>query len=585
MTDSRVPWRRSLFVRIFGTAALIALVAVVAAAWVTIRTTTVAVREEQRQSLSAEAGAYSDLIDYAATHDSWEDADPLVAQLAANMDRQVTITDLGGQVLVDSEGDDAARAPSRARVSLDALDIDTAMRTVDTPTQESEQVSEPCEGWAGCLMAWDQRCYTMRCKRTTAVAPTSVIDPRIQSLFFEGSDDPTIWWRLKDRIDACLRRADLKPTLAVRADFAVAVNYPDRHRTVARCADDSRRAMLAPFVAPPALLFVSGEGASAKVFWDFSRASQIRIGLLAGAVLAAMLLLCALLARSVSRPLRRLSLAARRAGDGDLSARVPDQRGDEVGAVAQAFNRMAERRQQLEQARQQLAGDVSHELRTPLTNVHGWLEAAQDGLVELDQRLVSSLHEETLHLQRLVDDLHDLAVGDAGELRLARERIDLPAFVDQVVLAFGAAADSAGVTLTADAESGAAIDADPVRLRQAVANLVANALRHTPSGGRVRIVGTSGAVEVGDTGEGIAAADLPRVFDRFTRVDPSRSRVTGGSGLGLAIVRQIVEAHGGSVAIASEVGTGTIVTIAIPTDPAAQETTAAAPEVVGDRRR
>jgi two-component system sensor histidine kinase BaeS len=256
-----------------------------------------------------------------------------------------------------------------------------------------------------------------------------------------------------------------------------------------------------------------------------------------------------------------MAAIALRAGDGDLEVRVPERRRDEVGQVAHAFNRMADRRQELEEARRRMVSDVSHELRTPLANVRGWVEAAQDGVVAADQQLLSSLHEESLHLQALVDDLHDLSLGDAGELRLDPQPIELQEFLDQVATSFRA---TAGAPLEVSVEPGARIEADPLRLRQAVGNLVANALRHTPPGGRVTLRGAPGTIVVADTGEGIPADELPFVFDRFRRVDPSRSRATGGSGLGLAIVRQIAESHGGTATVRSTVGEGTEVTLTVP---------------------
>ena len=228
-----------------------------------------------------------------------------------------------------------------------------------------------------------------------------------------------------------------------------------------------------------------------------------------------------------------------------------------MGELARAFNEMAERRQELEEARRRLTSDVSHELRTPLTNVRGWLEAAQDGLVETDRRLVDGLHEETLHLQRLVDDLHELAVGDAGGLPLDRTETDLAALLVQVANAAEARARAAGVDIEVDAEPGVRVHADPVRLRQALANLVVNAVRHTPAGGRVTLGGTAERIIVVDTGEGVPPDELPHVFERFRRVDPARSRRTGGTGLGLAIVRQIVDAHGWKVSMASTRATET----------------------------
>jgi signal transduction histidine kinase len=281
-------------------------------------------------------------------------------------------------------------------------------------------------------------------------------------------------------------------------------------------------------------------------------------------VVLVVLVLCLLFGGSLVRPLRRMAMAANRAGDGDLDARVPHRRSDEIGEVARAFNRMAERRQQLEEARRRMVSDVSHELRTPLANVRGWLEAAQDGLAEPDDRLLASLHEETLHLQRLVDDLHDLSVGDAGEMRLEPVEIEVPVFLEQVADGFRGAAATADVVLRVEPDPGTTLDADPVRIRQAVGNLVANAVRHTPPGGVVTLRGGGGVVEVADTGTGIAPDDLPHVFERFRRADTARSRATGGSGLGLAIVRQIVEAHGGAVTIESTVGVGTMVRITLP---------------------
>ncbi|WP_296603332.1 HAMP domain-containing sensor histidine kinase [Nocardioides sp.] len=560
MTDSRVPWRRSLLVRLFGVGALIALVAVVAATWATVRATTVAVREEQQDSLHTDARIYDELVGYAATHPSWADAEGLVDRLALEADRQVSVTNRSGRVLVDSAGERGRRDPARARATLDALAVDPVL--LAPPDEELAPVDT---GPSPVTCVRGESC------RTWVVEPPGVVDRRVPEApelpGLVAEQVPTrarvpVW----ERVDACLERAGLGPVSKPALGFAVVVDYPRGHAQVARCAAHARRAWYADRVAPPALLFVSGEGSSAEVFWDLDRGDQVRIALLAGGVLLVTLVLCLALASSVVRPLRRMAAAAHLAGDGDLSVRVPHRRRDEVGEVARAFNRMADRRQQLEEARRRMVSDVSHELRTPLANVRGWLEAAQDGIVEPDGRLLDSLHEETLQLQRLVDDLHDLARGDAGELRLEPTRIDVATFLDQVAESFRGAAESAGVQLHVEASGAGEVRADAVRLRQAVANLVANAVRHTPPGGRVTLRGIPGRVEVTDTGEGIPAADLPHVFERFRRADASRSRATGGSGLGLAIVRQIVEAHGGTVGVESVVGTGTTVWLQLPAD-------------------
>ncbi|GAB3200286.1 HAMP domain-containing sensor histidine kinase [Nocardioides hungaricus] len=563
MADVRVPWRRSLLVRIFGVGALIALVAIAAATWATVRATTVAVREEQQDSLHTDARIYAALVGYAATNSRWSGARGLVERLAGDAGRQVTVTDRAGRVLVDSAGDRGRRSLLDARATLDALDVDPVLlagtRVAPTPAPSAVTAAQ-CAPGSDC--------------RWTTIEPPGVVDARVVPLATasDGSpaeeltaeQQPRGWQALRDEVDACLARAGLPPSTGLTGTFGVVVPYERRPGAVAGCADQARRSWYAGQVAAPALLFVSGDERSAEVFWDFSRTSQVRIALLAGGVLLVTLVLCLMLAGSVVRPLRRMAVAARSAGAGDLDARVPYRHRDEVGEVALAFNQMAERRQQLEEARRRMVGDVSHELRTPIANVRGWLEAAEDGLVEPGDRLLSSLHEETLHLQRLVDDLHDLTLGDAGELRLEPVEIEVDVFLGQVADSFRGAAGSAGVEVRVDAAPGAVLFADPVRVRQAVGNLVANALRHTPAGGTITLRGRPGTVEVADTGAGIPAADLPHVFERFRRADGARSRATGGSGLGLAIVRQIAEAHGGTARIESTVGTGTTVRIDLP---------------------
>jgi two-component system sensor histidine kinase BaeS len=227
-------------------------------------------------------------------------------------------------------------------------------------------------------------------------------------------------------------------------------------------------------------------------------------------------------------------------------------------------------------------------LRTPLSNIRGWLEAAQDGLAEPDPVFVSSLLEEAVQLQHIIDDLQDLAAADAGALRLHLEPVRVEDLLGQVAAAHQGLAETAGITLTVSPASAPApasalplLDADPVRLRQAVSNLVSNAVRHTPPGGRVTlrsyVTGTDSgdvvAVEVADTGSGIPADEVPHVFDRFWRAEKSRSRSTGGSGLGLAIVLKLAEAHGGTADVASTEGQGSVFTLRLPVaeEPEAEE--------------
>lgn len=206
---------------------------------------------------------------------------------------------------------------------------------------------------------------------------------------------------------------------------------------------------------------------------------------------------------------------------------------------------------QQEAVRRTLLNDVAHELRTPLAHVRAEIEAVQDGLRPLTPAVIERLHADALHLERLVDDLRDLADAEGGQLRLAIESVDVAALVDTVATAIDAAASARGVHVERDIAPGAAVRADPSRLRQVLDNLLDNALRHTPDGGvitvRARRTGANVTISVVNDGEGVPAADLPHLFDRLYRVDPSRDRRTGGTGLGLAIVRQLVALQHGTV--------------------------------------
>ena len=267
--------------------------------------------------------------------------------------------------------------------------------------------------------------------------------------------------------------------------------------------------------------------------------------------------------------------AARRFGEGDLSARAPEMGGDEVAAVATAFNRMAAdlaaRQAQLveaDRARRQLLADVSHELMTPLTAIRGYAETL--GLPQFlppskeGQRAVKVIHEEGERIERLVKDLLDLARFEAGGISLALENVDVDEIFERVSERHAQAAQDKGVTIVVEPhEDDIRLVGDPHRLEQAVQNLASNALRHTPPGGAVRLGASreNGKVKltVADNGVGIPAQHLPHVFDRFYKADQSRSQA--GSGLGLSIVKAIIDRHGGTVSVRSEHGAGTVFTI------------------------
>jgi signal transduction histidine kinase len=305
--------------------------------------------------------------------------------------------------------------------------------------------------------------------------------------------------------------------------------------------------------------------AQAQTFLSRVRTSLLWAGL--GAVVLS-LVLGVLLSRLLTAPLARLTLAAQAVAGGDLSQRVEVKSSDEIGELGHAFNDMAESLGKAETLRKNLIADISHELRTPLTVVQGDLQAILDGVYPLEMAQVQSLFDETRLLTRLVDDLHDIALADAGQLRIERVPLDMTELARAAVGQFGPLAEAAGVRLSLESGGPAAVKGDPDRLSQVLRNLLSNALRHTPPDGRVVVrVRTSGnrvAVQVADTGSGISPEDLPQVFNRFYRGDRSRSRQGGGAGLGLAIARQLIVAHGGDIRVDSELGVGTAFTIELP---------------------
>lgn len=271
----------------------------------------------------------------------------------------------------------------------------------------------------------------------------------------------------------------------------------------------------------------------------------------------------------ILRPIERLTAAAQRMEKGDLSVRVPVDSQDEIGKLAHAFNAMASSLAMQEQLRRNLVSDVAHELRTPLTNLRGYLEAVRDGLIQPDAGLIDNLYEETMLLNRLVSDLHELAQAEAGQLNLVRRPVRVDEIVHRAAEAFNWQVESKELTLRVDVPADLPlVDVDPERIGQVLRNLLSNAILHTPAGGEIDIVARAGGkwvtVAVKDTGEGIPPEHLPFVFDRFYRVDKSRSRLTGGVGLGLAIAKHLVEAHGGDIHVESRVGEGSTFTFTLP---------------------
>lgn len=275
------------------------------------------------------------------------------------------------------------------------------------------------------------------------------------------------------------------------------------------------------------------------------------------------------LSRRILAPVKALTSAARQLGRGDFSQRVQVKDRSELGELADTFNSMASDLEQAEQLQRNMVADVAHELRTPLSNLRGYLEAVRDGVIKPDADTIRSLDEEAALLSRLVDDLQELSLAEAGELKLVCQAEDIGELIKQTVAGLQVQATTKGLSVSVDLpDTLPAVNIDSHRISQVLCNLLENALAHTAEGGTISVTARQQErwveVSVIDTGEGIPAGDLPNIFERFYRVDKSRARATGGSGLGLTIAKRLVEAHGGTITAESELGKGSRFSFTVP---------------------
>lgn len=592
----RIPLRKRLSVRLLVASVLIAVCSVAATAWLAVETTTRALREEQGQVLAEDMDVLARLSGYAATHPTWQGVGELVRSLSEKTGRRIALTTTDRTPVADS-APAGTSLPPRAAATVDPLRTDTytergAQRSgVDPRVVGPYRLTAQERAKLAKLALVRQKCFARfgietAIVRTPSGRPVLSNDDNVPDDCADGrlnTPTPTEEKALADlteRARGCLGRQDVKLADALFVGF----DFTDRSlggryqlgkidvppgsasaRTFQACVDSARRAQLDPYVAPAAELFLGG-GDRTAVRFDMSPANKAKVVGAAGLVLAVTVAVTAVVATRLVRPLRALTAAAQQPPE--LHVRVPVTTRDETGILAAAFNDLTERRERLEAQRKAMVSDIAHELRSPLTNIRGWLEVTRDGVVAPAPELLASLHEEALVLQRVIDDLQDLAAADAGTLRLHREPVAAGELLGQVAAAHRVAADTAGVTLRTRSDGELWLDADPVRMRQALGNLVSNALRHTPADGTVtlsaRADGDDVVLDVTDTGSGIAPEDLPHVFDRFWRAEKSRSRRTGGSGLGLPIVRHLMAAHGGTAEATSEPGTGSVFTLRVP---------------------
>ncbi|NUP40764.1 MAG: HAMP domain-containing histidine kinase [Streptomyces sp.] len=602
----RIPLRKRLLVRLLIASVLIAVCSVAATAWLAVETTTRALREEQGQDLADDMRILAELSGYAATHPDWKGVGATVRSLAATMGRRIALTTADRTLIADSARRGTS-LPLGAAATVDPLHTDTYTETgaqlsgIDPravgpyrlTAKERAQLEAMAEKQRTCYRRFGVETKVEQSPSGRPVIVSSDGGPAPDYLTGDCGyglfSDPTGTEKkalddLTEGARVCLHQHGLdlgRPLYLMPnpTDKAPVSRYTiakfakegdvKAMKTAQTCTDDALRAQLDPYVAPVAELYLGGDDTTPPRF-DMSPANKAKIVGAAGLVLAVTLAVTAVVATRLVRPLRALTEAAQQPPDRHV--RVPVTTRDETGILAEAFNDLTERRARLEAQRKAMVSDIAHELRSPLTNIRGWLEVTRDGVVDPDPALLGSLHEEALVLQRIIDDLQDLAAADAGTLRLRREPVCAGELLDQVAAAHRVAADAARVTVRTEEDGSPWLDADPVRMRQALGNLVSNALRHTPADGTVTLAvrrdGDEVVFTVTDTGTGIAPEDLPHVFDRFWRAEKSRSRRTGGSGLGLPIVRHLVAAHGGTAVAECEPGKGAVFTLRLPGAPA-----------------
>ncbi|TXS36776.1 sensor histidine kinase [Streptomyces sp. OR43] len=534
----------SFRLRVLGLIMLVAMAATAATAWLTLRQANSQVEESARAGRQEVSRILEGLTAYGYAHGTWEGVAPTVRSLSAATGQRIRVVTETDVLVADSDvlaghrprevsGQPPVLADARPQLRLPAAKLARASvkRTVSAIAEYRTAVAH-----AACLT---------RAGAAVTARPDSIGLPRF------GTDR---------RPAQCREPTEAGPDPYATQDSLAAVKCESDPRLSA-CLQRVFNERTAS-VSPPRLQISLGARDESPA--GLAAAPTVAV---AGGVALAAIIAALILSRAVLRPVRALTAAARGLGGGDLEHRVPVSGRDEIAELGRAFNRMADFLQGAEERQRRMTGDIAHELRTPLANLRGYLEALQDGFVEPTPELLDSLHEEAMLQQRIVDDLQDLALAEAGVLTYHRAVADLRDVLDASRTAHRAASERAGVTLelTAPLPVRAEVDAD--RLRQVVGNLVGNALRATAPGGTValelRQEERTAVIRVRDTGKGIPAEHLPHLFDRFWRADPARGRATGGSGLGLAIARQIVTDHGGTITVESAVGSGTTFVVSL----------------------
>jgi len=358
--------------------------------------------------------------------------------------------------------------------------------------------------------------------------------------------------------------------LGIAASFTAPTAYNRHLGMMAQMADEGEMMGMMESGNVPGFRRGQGSGFASELYDSFQESLTEALTWAALAAGAAALVVSLFLSGRVVTPVRAMTSASQRIAAGHYDERVKARGADELGQLACSFNQMAEQLQGVEGMRRQLIGDVAHELRTPLTFIKGSMEGLMDGVLPASSETYQQIHQEADRLNRLVDDLQELSRVEAGAYELDLRPVELSSLVKTVVNRLGTQFEDNNVLLNTDIPAGLPlVQGDADRLIQVLTNLLSNALRYTPEGGKVTLDASLQddhiRVAVRDTGVGIPAEHLPHIFTRFYRVDKSRSRQAGGSGIGLTISKHLVEAHRGRIWVESEgEGQGSVFTFTLP---------------------
>jgi two-component system sensor histidine kinase BaeS len=576
---------RSLLVRLSVLTLAVIVVSVAATAWLAALILNRGIQQANGQSQAEIASVYGTLLQYGATHRDWAGAGPVVDALSRRTRQQIELADASDQRLALAQSS-AQTLPLGSPVAVvDPLHVDPSLdpsapaSRIDPAAVGPLALTADDQAWLDDLAETVLNCVKGRGGGRVVVGPLG--RPEVLStvpavaedcgalkLAIVLPDQQPMINKLTQATVGCLK-AHLLDSITIEGDLSW---KPSAYETSVQltatqnCLDNARREQLTSWVAPPAVLYLATPSGQQRAL-VFSPHNELRIAEVAAAIIALAIGATLLAGFRLVRPLRALTAAARGVEVNGFTEVAEVSGNDEIAHLTRAFNHLARTQTQMEEQRKIAISDIAHELRTPLATIRAWLEAARDGLADNDSALTRSLLEEAMLLQRTVDDLQLLALADAGQLKLHLQDVPLIPLLQQARAALSAPAEAAGVTLNLACPDTVVV-VDPDRLRQIVQNLVSNAIRHSHPAGSVHIRATAKDeylfVDVIDHGTGIAAADLPRIYDRFWRAEKSRSRAAGGSGLGLAIVRQLVEAHGGTVRARSIPGEETVFSVLMP---------------------